>query len=87
MAKRKPSPCDCPVEMGFYWATNRKYAWRRIVHVARNGHKHVRVYAGSRFCSSFGIEEFADYYGPLEDPWPLKVKHDDGGSSTPRTAV
>lgn len=60
--------CDCvPTAPGYYFARHRKWRWREVVKVERNGHGHVRAYV-HRMSGSFGLEEFTDYAGPLMDP-------------------
>jgi hypothetical protein len=59
--------CECtPTASGYYWATHRKYGWRRVVLIELNGHRHLRAFA-HRMSGSFGLEEFKDYRGPLTE--------------------
>jgi len=70
---------DCPpTRHGVYFASHRHYGWRSVVEVGPNGHKHTRVYV-ARFSSSFGIEEFTDWMGPLSDPADTPACQDGGG--------
>ena len=78
MAKETCLKCGTlPTKQGYYWATSTKYPnWPRvIVQVTKNGHGHTRCYV-NRFTSSFGIEEFIDWHGPLVDHAPLPPKED-----------
>jgi len=67
MMAKKCKSCDCvPTQLGFYWATHRKWGWRKIVEVGMDGRKVVRVFV-PRFSASVGIEEFTDYSGPIKE--------------------
>lgn len=62
-----PDACDCaPTGPGYYWATHRKYGWRRVVLLEVNGFRHLRVFV-HRMSGSFGTEEFKDYSPPIRD--------------------
>lgn len=56
-----------PIESGYYWATSRKYEnWSRvIVWIGKNGHGRLRVYVPRFGSSSFGLEDFKDWSGPV----------------------
>lgn len=59
---------QAPSVHGYYWATNIKYRWRGIVLVDQDGNGHVRAFHHRMSSSSYGLEQFDDWDGPLTDP-------------------
>ena len=53
------------VTNGFYWATHKKYGWRRIICIGRDGFNHTRAWPPGISAGSFNVEEFKDLNGPL----------------------
>jgi hypothetical protein len=51
---------------GYYWATHRRYGWRAVVLIGKDGFKHTRAFT-ARSSSSFNVEEFTDFKGPLRE--------------------
>lgn len=66
MARPRLHPSTTPGELGFYWATHRRYGWRTVVELGRNGHGQVRVFC-CRQSGTFDVIDFQDWYGPLQD--------------------
>lgn len=56
-----------PAEPGYYWATSKRWGWRAIVLISKNGHGHTRAFE-HRFKSSFDTCEFDDYSARIADP-------------------